>query len=112
MLQAFAHQLDEVIECPISARRRWVYQTWGQEPNQGRLRNHYATGVGSLLAQSCVRCDARAVKSMSMVALGGRGGVTAASLRRPPAAPENVPNCGVITAQGVVLDKSCDSSTA
>jgi hypothetical protein len=48
---------------------------------------------------------------MSMVALGGRGAVTAASLRRPTAAPENVPNCGVITAQGVVLDKSCTCIT-
>jgi hypothetical protein len=30
-----AHQLDQVIECPISAGSRWVCQTRGQESDEG-----------------------------------------------------------------------------
>lgn len=50
---------------------------------------------------------------MSIVALGARGAVSAGAMRlrrRPLFAPEKVPNCGVMTAQGVVLERSCDQS--
>ncbi len=54
-----------------------------------------------------------AIRLMSVVALGARGAVSAGAMRlrrRPPFAPEKVPNCGVMTAQGVVLERSCDQS--
>lgn len=59
-------------------------------------------------------CCMPAVRFTSTVALGVRGAVSAAPMRlrrRPPLAPEKVPNCGVMTAQGVVLERSCTLST-